>query len=156
MPCQQHQTAKGVVWVEETVLSGASGITQTHCGKNMKNIRKSRKTVSHRVVFVHYSTWREICFWKKCIEGSIPKKLAKNWTMFSILSYHNNYSVHTGSRLEYYSREGERDPLRGYDEGTQAWPTMPDPLSSTDTVTVVGAGLRNVKATIFSPSSIVG
>ena len=38
--------------------------------------------------------------------------------MFSILSYHNNYSVHTGSRLEYYSREGERDPLRGYDEGT--------------------------------------
>ena len=46
------------------------------------------------------------------------KKIANNWTMFSILSYHNNYSVHTGSRLEYYSREGERDPLRGYDEGT--------------------------------------
>ena len=39
--------------------------------------------------------------------------------VFNFVIYHNNnYSVHTGSRLEYYSREGERDPLRGYDEGT--------------------------------------
>ena len=65
------------------MLSGASGITQTHCGKNMKKYPKKQKNCKATELYPSI-----IVLEGRFVFGrSIPKKIAKNWTMFSILSY---------------------------------------------------------------------